>query len=187
MLAHPSDGDLQPHLRASARPAAARRPRAREARARVRLRAERRAAPRRSRRRGTSASTSSCSPTASANALCACSPPNGTSSSGLARPGEHVAVGDGAHRHVRDDRPAVGGRDRDRERVRARERLARPAGDASRRGDVAVSTRDEAAVRELPHPVAERPGREACACRRRRARGRAGRRAAQRPTAASVR
>ena len=35
---------------------------------------------------GTSASTKRCSPTASANALWACSPPNGTSSSGRARP-----------------------------------------------------------------------------------------------------
>ena len=39
--------------------------------------------------RDVSASTSRCSPTASANALCDCSPPNGTSSSGCAQAREH--------------------------------------------------------------------------------------------------
>ena len=68
---------------------------------------------------GVSASTSSWSPTASANALCACSPPNGARSSSVALAGEHVAVGQVPHRDVGDDRRAVGGRNRDRERVRA--------------------------------------------------------------------
>ena len=67
---------------------------------------------------GVSASTSSWSPTASANALWACSPPNGARSSSARAAGEHVAVGEVPHRDVGDDRAAVGRRDRDRERVR---------------------------------------------------------------------
>ena len=85
--------------------------------------------------------TRSSSPTASANALCASSPPNGHELLGPGAPGDHVTVGDRAHRDVGDERLAVARGDRDRERVRARQRRSPPAGGGSRRGDVAVSTR----------------------------------------------
>ena len=107
----------------------------------------------------TSESTRSCRPSASANALCHCSPPNGTSCSSLASPAIDVAPGDGAHRDVDDDRLAVRARDADRERVRAGE-LRPPRAARAARGEVAVSTRDEAGVGEPPHVVAEHPGRE---------------------------
>ena len=100
----------------------------------------------------TSASTSSCSPTASANALCACSPPNGTSSSARRRPASTSPWVTSPHRDVGDERPPVRARDRDRERVRPRElraavRMARAAAarsrSARRRGPPSASLRTQ--------------------------------------------
>ena len=159
--------------------AAARRRRAHAAPARDLPPAGRRAARRRTRRPASARRRAACSPTASANALCDCSPPNGTSSSGCRQPGEHGAVGDGAHRDVGDDRLAVARRDRDRERVRARERRA-----AGRRRQAAAA-RSRSAPRRDRRPRAGAPSSRAsrsgtCACRRRRARAPAARRAAPR-------
>ena len=125
-----------------------------------------------------SASTSSCSPTASANALwrgrrrTARAPPAG-------EPGEDVAVGDAPHRDVGDERRAVRARDADRERVRAGQRRAAVGrGEPPRRGR--GQRRDEAAVGEAAHPVAERSRSGSSARRRRPARARAARRAPRR-------
>ena len=92
---------------------------------------------------------------------------------------EHVAVGDGAHRDVGDDRPAVARRDRDRERVRAGER--RPAGrrrQPPRRGGGQQRRRARRRRAGAPSSRASRSG--TCACRRRRARAPAVTRAAPR-------
>ena len=75
---------------------------------------------------------------------------------------EDVAVGDASHGHVRDDGLALGVRDPDRERRRPDER--RPAAgrrQPRRRGG--GQQREQTGLREPPHPVAERPGREAVA------------------------
>ena len=104
-------------------------------------------------------STSPCSPTASANALCACSPPNGTTSSGRARPARTSPYVAFAHRDVDDDRGAVGAREADRERIRADERLpAGRVGKPGRRGR--GQDRNEAAFGKPAHPVAKMAGRE---------------------------
>ncbi len=96
---------------------------------------------------------------ASANALCACSPPNGTSSSSRREPGDDVAPGDRAHRDVGDDRLAVAARDPDRERIRAGElRPALRMAETGRRGR--GQDADEPAVGEPADVVAEHPGGE---------------------------
>ena len=162
------------------------RPRARAAPAPDRPPAARRAAPRRSSRRSSErVDDEHCRPSASANALCACSPPNGTSSSGRRRAGEHVAVRDAAHRDVADERSpvrATGSRSPagSSRRASGRRRMAEPR----RRGG--GQRGDQPAVRELARPVAEHPGRERAA-RRRVARAAAARRAAPSTIAASVR
>ena len=126
-----------------------------------------------------SAETSSSSPTASANALCASSPAEGDELLGLRAAGDHVAVRDGAHRDIRDERLAVARGDRDRERVRPRQRRS-AAGwrQASRRGG--GEDGDEPPGREVPRPAAERAGREAARRRRRAARARSRRRGRRR-------
>ena len=104
--------------------------------------------------------TSICTPTASANALWARSPPNGTSSSGGAVAGEHVAVRDPPHRDVRDERSPVRARHADRDRVRPGERWAAfGRGEPRRRGR--GQRRGQPALGQPAHPVAERAGRKA--------------------------
>ena len=114
----------------------------------------------------TNASTSSSRPSASANALCACSPPNGTTSSA-------------ARRAPRARRP------RSPSPSRRRRRPARPPGSGAPiasgfvptsgvaavrvsepRGRGGREERDEPRVREPAGPVAEVPGREGVALRR---------------------
>ena len=95
----------------------------------------------------------------SANALCACSPPNGTSASGGAAPEiTSPQVTALIATSATSDRPSLEG-DSDRQRARARQRLAtlrvREAPGTWR------SKRNQAGpLRELPHPVAEHPGGE---------------------------
>ena len=113
-----------------------------------------------------SAETRSSSPTASANALCASSPPNGTSSSGRARPAITSPCVTAPIETSADERLAVARRDRDRERIRARQRRAARGGREPPRGgggeDCHVPGGGDAA-----RPVAERARREAPATRRR--------------------
>jgi hypothetical protein len=73
--------------------------------------------------------------------------------------GENVAIGEVSHRDVGDDRAAVRRRHRNRERVRAGElRPALRMTETTWRGR--RQRRDETAVSEAPHPVAEHTGRK---------------------------
>ena len=119
----------------------------------------RRAARRRGRPAGSSASTSSCSPDRQGERLVGLRAAERHELLRLRPAGEDVAVGDRAHRDVGDERPAVARGDRDRERVRPGQR--RPArGRRQTAGRGGGEQRDQAAVRQLPRPVAERAGRE---------------------------
>ena len=73
---------------------------------------------------------------------------------------EHGAVGDTTHRDVADDRTPIRARDADREWIRAGERRAAVRVRESRRRGRGQRG-DQAAVGELPHPVAEHPRGEA--------------------------
>ena len=110
-----------------------------------------------------SAATSSSTPAASAKALCACGPPNGTSSSRSGGAGQDVPVRDGAHRDVGDDgRPSEDGIAIAIGFVPVR--AGPPSGCGRRRGDVAVTTATRpASARRRAHAPRTPVGKHASA------------------------
>ena len=103
-----------------------------------------------------SAPTRSSRPTASANALCALGPPKGTSSSAEARPAStSPCVTAPIETSTTIGGPSLAG-NRDRERVRTRQRRTAVRVGETRRGRRREDGDEARLHREHPHPVAER-------------------------------